>query len=573
MRRFFLFVSALVLIFALAVGVSAATSAPQVSYFATVTTDSRCQVNMTITIHLSQPDEGLTFPIPGDASSISLNGRRVSASKKDGKRYIPLKKVVGKSTGDITFTVSYTLPDVVNTGSLGTLELQLPMLNGFIYPVEYFEFSVSLPAAIDALPGFVSGYHQAGIEEDLTYQVNGNTITGNSTAPLKDHETLTMKLAVPESLFPQGLSAFHDWSACVTGMLICGVLACGYWLLTLRFFPFRRIRCTELPDGYTAGDLGSILHLKGADVTMTVLTWASLGYVMLETDRSGRVRIHKRMDMGNERHEAEQKLFRAMFSRRSVIDTASNHYAQLCVDALKKPKGLTELVLRNSGNPLVFRILVSGIGLFGGVTFAIILGNGTLLQGFLILLLGAFGAVSGYFIQSWGRCTTVQDPTRLAVCLGLGGFWLLISLLAKNLTLGLGMVLGLLMMGLLFSWSGRRSLQGKLLAAQVKGLRQHLAYPEPERLRQLCQADPDYFFTMAPAAIALGRGHIFARRFGKLRLEACPYLMGVKASKGTAGEWMHILQKCVHGMNRQAQARPIQAVSRFFQNFLLLFKR
>lgn len=573
MRRFFLFLSAIVLIFALAIGVSAAASAPKISYFATVTSDSRCQINMTVTVRLTQADESLTFPIPAEASGVSLNGRRVFPAKKDGKRYISLKRAVGKSTGDITFTVSYTLPDVVHTSDLGTLELQLPLLSGFVYPVEYLEFSVSLPAATDALPGFVSGYHQAGIEEYLTYRVEGNTITGSSSAPLKDHETLSMKLAVSESLFPQGLTDIHDWSGCITAMVVCGVLALGYWLLTLRFLPLRRVRCTELPDGYTAGDLGSILHLKGMDVTMTVLTWASLGYVMLEADRNGRVRIHKRMHMGNERKESEQKLFRAMFSRRSTVDTASSHYAQLCLDALKKPKGLSELVLRHSGNPLVFRMLAAGIGLFGGVALAIILGSGALLQGFLILILGIFGAVSGYMIQSWGRCLQIHDPARLAGCIGLCGFWLLLSFIAGALTVGLGMVGSLLLAGWLFAWSGRRTQQGKLLAAQIRGLRRHLSYPEPELLRQLCQQDPDYFFTLAPCAIALGQGKLFARRFGKQRLEGCPYLIGVKAGSGTAAEWMQLLQKGVRSMNNRAEKRLLEVLAQFFQNLLLLFKR
>ena len=573
MRRFFLFISALILIVSMAFGVSAAASAPQVNYYATVTTDSQCQVNMTVTVHLSEPNEGLTFPVPDDASSITVNGRRASVSKKDGKRLISLKKIVGKSTGDITFTVSYTLPDTVNTGELGTLELQLPMLSGFAYPIENFTFSVSLPTALDALPGFVSGYHQAGIEEYLDYRVEGNTISGSSLAPLKDHETLSMKLAVPEELFPQGLSAIHNWSGCVTAMLVCGGLALLYWLLMLRFLPLRRVRCAELPEGYTAGDLGSILHLKGTDVTMSVLTWAELGYVMLETDRNGRVRLHKRMDMGNERKEAEQKLFRALFARRTAVDATSSHYAKLCLDALKKPKGLSELVLRRSGNPLVFRVMAAGIGLFGGVALAIILGKGALLQGLLILLLGILGAVSGYGILTWGRCLQVHDPARLTGCFALCGIWLLLSVLAGAFVLGLGMVGGLLLAGWLFAWSGRRSQQGKLLAAQVSGLRRHLSYPSPDLLRQLCSQDPDYFFTMAPCAIALGKGKLFARRFGKQRFESCPYLTGIRPGSCTAGEWMQVLQKCVRTMNGRSEKRWLETLSQFFQNVFLLFKR
>lgn len=574
MRRFFLFAVSLSLIFALALGVNAAPSSPKISYFATVTADSRCQVNMTVTMRLTQPSQDLTFPIPAEAGSVALNGSRVFPSGSGDKRHISLRRVLGKSTGDIAFTVSYSLPDVVHTNDLGTLELQLPMLSGLVCPVEYFEFSVSLPTAVDTLPGFVSGYHQAGIEEYLNYQVESNTITGASTAPLKDHETLYMKLSVTEALFPQGLTDIRDWSAGVIGMAVCGGLALIYWLLTLRFLPLRRVRAAELPDGYTAGDLGSILHLQGMDVTMTVLSWAKLGYVLLEVDRTGRVRIHKRMHMGNERKESEQKLFRALFARRSTVDTSGQHYAQLCINARKKPKGLGELVRKRSGNPLVFRILAAGIGLFGGVCIAINIGSGAALQGLLILALGIGGAVSGYIMQSWVRCLSVRDPAQLALCLTLSGLWLLLGLAGGVFGAGLGMVAGLLAAGWLFAWSGRRSEQGKLLAAQVSGLKRYLTAGNDDHFRMLTTQDPDYFFTLIPAAIALGKGAAFARRFGKQRMESCPYLIGGKPGSGTAEDWTQFLQKCVRSMNRRAEHRPLEALSQFIQGIIqMILKR
>ena len=574
MRRFFLFVTALLLIFALGVGVCAAPTASKISYFSTVTADSRCQVNMTVTLHLTEASQDLTLPIPADAGNISVNGSRVFTSHSGDKRYISLRRVLGKSVGDITFTVSYTLPDVVRISDLGILELQMPMLSGLVHPVDLLEFSVTLPAAIDALPGFVSGYHQAGIEEFLTYQVEGNVITGSSTASLKDHETLYMTLAVTEDLFPQGLTDIQDWSAGVTAMVICGILALIYWLAVLRFLPLQKNRSTDLPDGYTAGDLGSILHLRGMDVTMTILSWATLGYVMLETDRTGHVRIHKRMNMGNERKESEQKLFRALFIRRNTVDTASSHYAQLCLDAAKKTKGLHELVRKGSGNPLVFQVLASGIGLFGGVCIAIVLGNGAMLQGLLILALAAAGAASGFILQTWGRCLTVRDPARMTLCLCISLAWLLISFIAGVFSVGLGMIGGLLAAGWLFAWSGRRSEQGKLLAAQVLGLKHYLSTIDPAQLQQLSQHDPDLFFTLAPCAIALGQGPAIARKFGKLKLESCPYLMGVRASGGSCWEWMQILQKCVRSMNRRAEKRPLEVISQYVQGLIgLLYRR
>ena len=556
-RRFFLFVSSLVLILALGISASAATNAPKISYFATVTSDSRCQVNMTVTLRLDQVADGLYLPIPEEAANISVNGSRTMTSRRDNTRRILLDRVLGKSVGEITFTVSYSLPDVVHTNEAGLLELQLPMLSGLSCPVELLEFSVALPGLVETLPGFSSGYHQASIEEYLTYSVDGATISGTSLSALKDHETLSMKLAVTDDMFPQTLADTQDWRFGSVGMIVCAVLALVYWLFTLRFLPWRRERCSEPPEGFTAGDMGSVLHLQGMDVTMTVLTWARLGYVTLQTDRKGRVVIQKRMEMGNERKEAEQRLFRTLFSRRDTVDTTAERYAQLCIDTAKKPVGLGELVHRRSGNPRVFRLLAALMGLFGGVCIAIAMSSGALLQGLLILLLGGLGGLSGWYIQSWGRCLLTYDPYRLASCFALCGLWLLLGLAAGIFQLSLYMVLGLVLAGILLAWGGRRTEQGRAMAAQIMGLRRYLRRGDAGQLRQLCQQDPDYFFTMAPYAIALGLGKPFARRFGKLRLESCPYLRTDRAG-GTAVEWMDRLQRIVFAMNDRAKRRPME---------------
>ena len=46
---------------------------------------------------------------------------------------------------------------------------------------------------------------------------------------------------------------------------------------------------------------GSRLTFTGADLTMMVFSWAQLGYLVIHLDDNGRVMLHKRMDMGNER--------------------------------------------------------------------------------------------------------------------------------------------------------------------------------------------------------------------------------------------------------------------------------
>ena len=48
-----------------------------------------------------------------------------------------------------------------------------------------------------------------------------------------------------------------------------------------------------------------------------------------------------------------------------------------------------------NGNPIVFRALTAGVGLFGGIAVAVALADGAALQGLLMVLFGTLGVVSG----------------------------------------------------------------------------------------------------------------------------------------------------------------------------------
>ena len=160
--------------------VSAASGISQMNTYATVSSDSSCQVTVTATVHLEQAVDKLIFPVPKDASAVSVNGSRVRAPKNGDFRQVDLSHRVGKTAGDFTFTIQYSLHDVVNYNEAGLLELQLPLLCGFAWQTEAMEFSVTLPGPTENLPGFSSGYHQANIEKDLSFTTDGATVSGST---------------------------------------------------------------------------------------------------------------------------------------------------------------------------------------------------------------------------------------------------------------------------------------------------------------------------------------------------------------------------------------------------------
>ncbi len=555
----------IILIMCMCFGVSAVTGATDVSSFATVSYDGKCQMNLTATLHIEPGGEDLLFPVPDTATNITVNGSRVRTSHSGDTLVIDLSNILRNVTGDVSVAISYTLRDTVYTGQEEGLVLQIPLLCGFNYPISKMEFSITLPGPVTGRPTFFSGYHQTNIEKDLTYGIEGATIAGSFLTALKDHETLQMSLPVTHDMFPQSMLKMGDPSVIYQMVWICGGLALVYWLLFLRNMPPLGQYASTPPEGRTAGDMGALLCLRGLDLSLTMLTWAQLGYLGISLDRQGRVHLSKRMEMGNERREWERRWFSRMFSRRDTVDTTGSFYARLCMDAAGSPYGIRELMHPKSGNLRVFRGLVSGMGLLGGVILGMYLGAGAALQGLLIALLAVAGGIGGWYLQGWAYGLVLQEKGGLILGCAIAAVWLLVSWAAGCLAIMVWIVVALAVAGVLLAFGGRRTESGRQQVGQALGLRRYLRTVSKGELQRVSQDNPEYFFTLAPYAIALGAGKRFAGRFGGIRLPACPYLTTGMDDHMNATQWVGIIHKTVGAMKARSRSLPLERAIAFLR--------
>lgn len=557
MRRVILAIFALILVVSMGIGVYAASDVSSMTSFATVESSGRCQISQTVTLHLETPVEKLYFPIPADATGVTLNGARVSASKNGEIRQVNLAKLVRNVVGDLTFNLQYSLYNVVSADDAGLPELQLPLLCGFEYPVQKMEFSVTLPGQVENLPGFVSGYHQARIEESLTYSVNGNVVAGATLQALKDHETLSMTMPVSQEMFPRSLSRTTDAGWSETAMLICAGLALLVWIVAMWNLPGLPRTHTEPPQGYHAGQLGCVLAGKGLDLSMMVLHWAQLGYVLIHL-KGNKVLLYRRMDMGNERSDTERHYFKKLFAKRDRVDTTDLRFAQLVQAAAKTASGTKEHFKRFNADPRIFRAIASGIGLFAGISIAVAIADGAALQGLLLVIFAVLGLISGWFIQLVGAGIFMRDKKDLTIGFVLSCIWLLLGILAGTPEIALSMVLLLSVAGILLAWGGRRTFIGKQDQMQVLGFAWYLLGKKKPELYRICKNDPDYFFRMVPYAMALGLEKEFAKSFGLMRLDSCHYLTTGVDGNMTALQWSNLMRRAVSKMNDRANRLPLE---------------
>ena len=536
--------------FSLAVTARAENTASSIQIYASVNEDGLADVTMTVRLRITDKVESMYFPLPLTATNIKLNDNNVNSTRGATAIEVRLDKSITEVVGDHVLTFEFQIPDVVKPVE-GKLTLDLPLLSGFSYPISSVSLTVMMPENVETTPVFKSTYHQDSIDSVLSCSVSNNMITGLITQPLKDRETLTLTMVVPESMF-DGVSTYvREGTPELIPILVLAGIGLLYWLLFLRSMPVLRTRRNTAPEGITAGELGVRLTMAGADLTGMVFSWAQLGYLMIQLDDRGRVWLHKRMDMGNERSAFEVKIFRTLFKVRDTVDATGMRYAQLCGQVAQANPGKKILSHPKCGNPRIFRWIFCAAMFFCGVCFAMTLTGIAALQVILSMFLGAWGVFTAWKLQSGMYCLHLRRKMPLITALIFAVIWMGLGIWSGQWAMALGCILMQLLAGLMAAYGRRRSDLGRLNATQILGFRDYLKNVSREEVKRIQENDPEYFYNQLPFALALGVDKAFASRFGKRKLPACPYFSCGVRKKLTAEEWVPFFRETARMMDYQ----------------------
>ena len=536
---------------------SAENSAPRADIYCTVNADGDCLVSLSVTIHLDAGDDSLTFPLPAAATSITMNGYSASTTRSASAVHVNLSRATSGLPGDFTIRFDYMLPDVVYPIEGRKLEMTIPIISGFSYPITSVSYVITLPTQITTLPSFTSTYRQNGIDADLDYVIKDNMITGSIRNGLNDHESFSLTMPVEQEMFPTVSTYQRTGNPEVVPMLAVLGAALMYWLLFLRTLPPPRVTANHPPEGLTAGELGCRLTLQGGDLTMLVLSWAQLGYLLIHQDGNGRVLLHKRMEMGNERSLFEVRIFGLLFGNRRVVDCSGSHYAKLCRKTAGMLPGEKTMCSSHPIHRKLFRVLCCASQSICGVCLTMNLTTITALEVLLGIVLVVLGAAFAWQIQNIAYGLFLRRKNGVwagLVCLGL---WTVLGLIAGVVLIALGSAAAQLCAGFLSAYGGRRTSLNKAETGQILALRRYLKNPPKQELERRLNLDPELFFQLAPYALAMGVMKPYAAAFGKRKLPQCPYLVTKVHGKRTAAEWADTMTAIVTLMD--ARYRQLEA--------------
>ena len=551
------------MVFGLALTARADNAASSIQIYVSVNEDGLADVTMTVRLRIDAAVDSLYFPLPLNATDIKLNDGGVNSTRGTSSIQVKLGSDVTNYVGDHVLTFKYKIPDVVKTvideqTKESKLTLELPLLSGFEYPVGSVSLTVMLPEQIDGRPTFKSTYHPDDIDKILSVTLSNNMITGLITQQLKDHETLTMTMVVPESMFDGVNTYIRVGNPEIVPMVIFGLIALIYWLIFLRGYPLLRERRNSPPEGITAGELGSRLTMAGTDLTAMVFSWAQMGYILIQLDDRGRVWLHKKMEMGNERNGFEVKTFQSLFGRRDIVDGTGARYAAVARKLNKLNPARKTMSNPKCGNMLIFRGAMCAVHLFCGVCYAMNFSGKIAFQVILVMVLGALGAVSGWLIQGGMYRIHLRFKAPVVISLVLSVFWLLLGVWCGQWIVGLCSVLVQLLSGLMAAYGGRRSPLGRQNATQILGLRHYFKNVDRAELKRIQENDPEYFYNLLPYAMALGVDVAFARRFSKQKMAPCPYFTCGVTNRLTAEEWTRFFRETAQILDERWRRMEIE---------------
>lgn len=533
----------------LATTVYADNAASRVTTTGTVSEDGSCQITLNATIRLDQATDGLTFPLGTKVSDVTLNGSNASLTKRGGITAVKLGYLDGQE-GTFDISIHYTVRDLVTENDEGVQFITVPLLYGFPYPVEDMTFSVTMPGTFESTPSFYSGYHEQNIENDIEYTISGSTISGTVDAILKDSETLVLELQAPEGMFVRVRSG-STLPLCHAAMGIFALLALVYWFRTMRYLPGWPTRRSTAPAGVSAGFLGSYLAHKPADLSMLVVQWAQMGYLIIHLDENGRVILHKKMEMGNERSTFEQRSFRLLFPKHPQIDATNFRFARISETVARNSMRYAAGFRPDSGNPRFFRLLGCGVGIFAGIAMGDCGAYSPVWRILVMILMAVLTPILCWKIQEGMGCLLLRDKSDLLVSLLAGVIVLAAANLCGGFVYGVVALVWSLAVGFAAAYGGRRSENGSRLFTEIIGLRRYMCKVSKSELMRILRSNPDYYFELAPYAIALGVDRQFARRFEGLHQPACTWLVTGMDSSRTALEWYPQLRTAVEAMNAQ----------------------
>ncbi len=396
-------------------------------------------------------------------------------------------------------------------------------------------FKITMPKEFDASKlGFSYGEYGESNTDNISYDVDGNVITGSFEGTLLAGEGLNVRMVLPEGYFIRksvGSSLLECWYYIIP---ILGVLIS--YLIWKKYGKDDQI--VDVVSFYPPENMNSLdvaFAKKGSvnsnDAVSLLVYLASKGYIKIVEDKKSKSRftIQKVKEYDGNNKE-EELFFRGLFKKvwDSISSDELNESFYLTINSILTKKNSTanrkEIFNNKSSNKryilFLFMLITSSLSTIipalgyklSDVIFSIIICN---LIGIVALIIVA--------IIYDNNCT----KKGLNSALGFAFFFVLALAVANFTIIGfeyiyydtvylIGFILCMVCTYLIYFFYlivTKRTEYGNKVLGEVNGFKKFLETAEKDKLESLVHDDPSYFYNILPYAYVLGVSDAWIKQF------------------------------------------------------------
>lgn len=531
-------------------------------------------VTETITAYFNIPKHGIfrTIPLKNEITrldgSTSTNRTQVTNVSVDNEYTKEIengnyKLRIGTASRSLTGEQTYVIKYTYNLGEDPVKdydELYYNIIgNEWDTVIGNITFTITMPKEFDSSKlGFSSGIKGSTDNSKITYNVNGNKITGNYNGILGTNEALTVRCELPEGYFVGARLTFNSINYIIYLIpLLFLVITLLLWykygrddqvVETVEFYP---------PQGFNSLEVGFLYKGKAEnqDVTSLLIYLANQGYikiaeiekkVLFTKSKDFKITKLKEYDGNNVN---EQIFLNGLFSKNYKSETDSinevtstdlynNFYitTDKILSNINSKENKNKIFEKSASSKTIFIILMI-IATYCLITIPPFFGYGdsdALLVallfpgiGFTVLFYYVFGGTHAIYANGKWNCSSISSKIfGLVWGLGFGGIpWagLVLPELKQEPVYLIGYGVGLLcilVMVICLKYLPKRTPYGNEILGELKGFKNFLETAEKEKLEAMVMENPEYFYNILPYAYVLGVSDKWIKKFESISLQA-----------------------------------------------------
>lgn len=439
--------------------------------------------------------------------------------------------------------------------------------------IKRVEFSINMPKPFDRDKLLFDS--PAGLTREsvgpFTLVVTGNTISGSYTDTLHPGEALTVQLMLGTDYFK-----FPDINdKAILGLIISGIIA---MLSVICFYVFGKddpvVETVEFhaPAGITSAEVGVIIDgvANDGDVISLILDWARRGLLTI-TDTETDLILTKKNDLEEKHRRFEAVMFKKLFKDGDEVnisklsgkfyttiqrtEAALDEYFRKDARRIFTTQSLSAqyLMVVLSCLPitiisaiLIYQLNYDPMDIFLAAMFQV----PTLIActGILVYM------DSKKYMHKW--YTKLALTAIAGVCFAIACLALIV--VAAYVDAAIGYVVGAMLFNALFIfctvYMKKRTEYSNQLLGQILGLRNFILVAEKDRLQELVDENPYYFYDILPFAYALGLTDVWNEHFKDLTIEPCDWYI---SPRHRPPYYMtHSLESHMHTIERTLTTAP-----------------